>query len=292
MSTDQIQHEQPLLEHLLELRTRLLRCFMAIGLIFLCLVIFASEIYTFFAAPIQELLPNDIGMIATDVAAPFFAPFKLALVLACFLAAPFWLYQIWSFIAPGLYSSEKRLAVPLLVSSVLLFYLGMAFCYFVVFPLVFGFFTSVAPEGIQVTPDINSYLNFILKLFFAFGLAFEIPIATVLCIRSGATTAESLKSKRPYVILGCFIFGMLLTPPDMISQSLLAIPTWLLFEIGLIMSRYFPKKETAESDNATTMGNDAPANSARENKGNDKIDSTSASGSAKSSDLNKNEFMP
>ena len=233
------QLEQPLLEHLLELRTRLLRCVAAIGLIFLCLVVFASDLYTFFAAPIQDLLAEDIGMIATDVAAPFFAPFKLALVLACFLAAPFWLYQIWSFVAPGLYQKEKRLVIPLLVSSVFLFYLGMAFCYFVVFPLVFGFFTSVAPEGIQVTPDINSYLNFILKLFFAFGLAFEIPVATVLLIRSGATTTASLASKRPYVILGCFVFGMLLTPPDMISQSLLAIPTWLLFEVGLLMSKYF-----------------------------------------------------
>lgn len=240
------EHEQPLMEHLLELRSRLLRCFIAIGIIFLCLVVFAGDIYAFFAAPIQDLIPNDIGMIATDVAAPFFAPFKLALVLACFLAAPYWLFQIWSFIAPGLYNKEKRLVIPLLVSSIFLFYLGMAFCYYVVFPLVFGFFTSVAPEGIQVTPDINSYLNFILKLFFAFGLAFEIPIATVLIIRSGATTAKSLASKRPYVILGCFVFGMLLTPPDLISQSLLAIPTWLLFEVGLLMSRYFPRKKSNE----------------------------------------------
>ena len=274
--------EQPLLEHLLELRSRLLRCFVAIGIIFLCLVVFASDLYTFFAAPIQDLLSNDIGMIATDITAPFFAPFKLALVLACFLAAPYWLYQIWSFISPGLYNKEKRLVMPLLASSVFLFYLGMVFCYFVVFPLVFGFFTSIVPEGIQVTPDINSYLNFILKLFFAFGLAFEIPIATVLCIRTGITTAESLAKKRPYVILACFVFGMLLTPPDVISQSLLALPTWLLFEIGLFTSRYFTVEtvndESQELDDAGRKENQA-GSSATEN-------------SLTKTEINKEEYMP
>lgn len=247
--------EQPLLTHLLELRTRLLRSFMAIAIIFLVMIGFAGDIYTFFAAPIQELLvDSNSSMIATDIASPFFAPFKLCLVLACFIAAPFWLYQVWAFVSPGLYSNEKRLAIPLLASSIFLFYLGMAFCYFVVFPLVFGFFTSIAPEGIAVTPDINSYLNFILKLFFAFGLAFEIPIATVLCIKTGATTAASLGKKRPYVILACFVFGMLLTPPDVISQSLLAVPTWLLFELGLFLSRFFivEAKETEETDNVAS----------------------------------------
>ena len=240
--------EQPLVAHLLELRDRLLKSLIAIAAVFLCLVPFAGPLYTFFAAPVQSLLPEGTSMIATDIASPFFAPFKLSLVLAFFLSAPLWLYQVWSFIAPGLYTQEKRLATPILISSVLLFYLGMAFCYFVVFPIVFGFFTNIAPEGIAVTPDINSYLNFILKLFFAFGLAFEIPIATVICIRSGLTTAETLAAKRPYVILGCFVFGMLLTPPDVISQSLLAIPTWLLFEVGLLMSR-FAVAPAGEGDN-------------------------------------------
>ena len=240
-------HEQPLIEHLLELRTRILRCLLVIAVIFLGLVGFSGDIYSFFAAPIQTLLAEDASMIATDIASPFFAPFKLSLVLACFLAAPYWLYQIWSFVAPGLYQNEKQLVMPLMASSVLLFYLGMAFCYYVVFPLVFGFFTSVAPDGIAVTPDINSYLNFILKLFFAFGLAFVIPIATVLSIRSGIITSESLASKRPYVILACFVFGMLLTPPDVISQSLLAIPTWLLFEVGLFMSRFAKKPEEKQA---------------------------------------------
>ena len=172
-------------------------------------------------------------MIATEVASPFFTPFKLSLVTAVFLAMPYVLYQAWSFIAPGMYKHEKRLAIPLLASSVLLFYAGSAFAYYVVFPLIFSFFTSVAPQDITIMTDINSYLNFVLKLFFAFGLAFEIPIVAILMIWAGITTAEALAKKRPYIIVGCFIFGMLLTPPDIISQSLLAIPMWLLFEIGV-----------------------------------------------------------
>lgn len=234
--------EQPLVEHLLELRNRLLRSIAAVLIIFLGLIYFASDIYTFFATPIQALLPHGSSMIATDVAAPFFAPFKLTLILSFFIAVPYVLLQLWSFIAPGLYSNEKKLAVPLFVSSVLLFYLGIAFCYYVVFPLVFGFFTSIAPEGIAVTPDITSYLSFILKLFFAFGLAFEIPIATFILIRAGVTTRQSLADKRPYIVVVCFVFGMLLTPPDIISQSLLAIPAWLLFEVGLLMSRLVEEK--------------------------------------------------
>ena len=209
------------------------------------LVFFANDLYTFFALPIQSLLPDGSTMIATEVTSPFFAPFKLTLILSAFAAAPYLLYQLWSFVAPALYSNEKRLAVPLFASSIALFYLGIAFAYYVVFPLVFGFFTSIAPEGIAVTPDINSYLSFILKLFFAFGIAFEIPIATVLVIKAGMTTRESLAKKRPYIIVMCFIFGMLLTPPDMISQSLLAIPTWLLFEMGLFMSGFIKSEETA-----------------------------------------------
>ena len=234
--------EQPLVQHLLELRTRLLKSIAAIAVGFLCLVFFSNDLYSFFSAPIQALLPDGSTMIATDVASPFFAPFKLTAFLALFLAMPYVLFQVWAFIAPGLYEQEKKLAMPLFISSVLLFYLGIAFCYYIVFPLVFGFFTSVAPVGISVTPDINSYLNFILKLFFAFGLAFEIPVATVILVRTGITSHSALAKKRPYIIVCCFIFGMLLTPPDVISQSLLAIPTWLLFEFGLILSRFVSVK--------------------------------------------------
>ena len=238
-------NEQTLVEHLLELRSRLLKSLLVVLLIFMVLVFFANDLYTFFALPIQSLLPDGSTMIATEVTSPFFAPFKLTLILSAFAAAPYLLYQLWSFVAPALYSNEKRLAVPLFASSIALFYLGIAFAYYVVFPLVFGFFTSIAPEGIAVTPDINSYLSFILKLFFTFGIAFEIPIATVLLIKAGMTTRESLAKKRPYIIVMCFIFGMLLTPPDMISQSLLAIPTWLLFEMGLFMSGFIKSEETA-----------------------------------------------
>jgi len=239
--------EQPLTEHLIELRNRLLKSLSALAIVFLCLVYFANDLYAFFAAPIQALLPEGSSMIATDVAAPFFAPFKLTLVLAAFLAAPYILFQLWAFIAPALYQKEKRVAMPLFFSSVILFYAGIAFTYYVVFPIVFGFFTSVAPDGIAVTPDISSYLGFILKLFFAFGLAFEIPIATVLLVNAGITTPEALAAKRPYIFLACFVFGMLLTPPDIISQSLLAIPTWLLFELGLLFSRFSSSEHSNKS---------------------------------------------
>jgi sec-independent protein translocase protein TatC len=238
-------NEQTLVEHLLELRSRLLKSLLVVLLIFMVMVFFANDLYTFFALPIQSLLPEGSTMIATEVTSPFFAPFKLTLILSAFAAAPYILYQLWSFIAPALYNNEKRLAVPLFATSIALFYLGIAFAYYVVFPLVFGFFTSIAPEGIAVTPDINSYLSFILKLFFAFGIAFEIPVATVLVIKAGMTTRESLAQKRPYIVVMCFIFGMLLTPPDMISQSLLAIPTWLLFEMGLFMSGFIKAEEPA-----------------------------------------------
>ena len=182
-------------------------------------------------------------MIATEVASPFLAPFKFALVLSIFLAMPFMLFHAWGFIAPGLYQRERRIVMPLLISSSLLFYSGLAFAYWVVFPLVFAFFTSVAPEGVTVMTDISNYLNFVLKLFFAFGLAFEIPVATVLLVWAGVTTREALREKRPYVIVGVFVVGMLLTPPDVISQTLLAIPMWLLFELGVIFSRFVEPEE-------------------------------------------------
>lgn len=236
----------PLVAHLTELRDRLLRAILAVLVVFIGLFPFANEIYTFVSEPLRAILPEGAGMIATEVASPFLTPFKLTLVTAVFVAIPYVLYQIWSFIAPGMYRHEKRLAIPLLASSVLLFYAGAAFAYFVVFPLVFGFFASVAPEGITIMTDINSYLNFVLKLFFAFGLAFEIPIAAVLMIWAGITTPDQLVKKRPYIVVGCFIFGMLLTPPDVISQSLLAIPMWALFEVGVFFGRFVQRRKDAE----------------------------------------------
>lgn len=227
---------QPLVEHLIELRARILRSLGAVVLIFLPLFFFANEIYVLLSEPLRVYLPEGATMIATEVASPFLTPFKLTLVLAIFIAIPYILHQIWAFIAPGLYANEKRMAIPLLVTSVLLFYLGILFAFFVVFPLVFSFFTSVAPEGVTVMTDINRYLDFVLKLFFAFGIAFEIPIAAMLMIWSGVTTVDNLRRKRPYVIVGCFVVGMLLTPPDIISQLLLAFPMWVLFEAGILFS--------------------------------------------------------
>lgn len=241
----------PLVTHLTELRDKLLRALLAVLVMFICLFPFANDIYAFVSEPLRAILPPGASMIATEVASPFFTPFKLTLVAAVFLTMPYVLYQVWGFIAPGMYRHEKRLAIPLLASSVLLFYAGAAFAYFVVFPLIFAFFTSVAPDGITIMTDINSYLNFVLKLFFAFGIAFEIPIAAILMIWAGITTPEALAGKRPYIIVGCFVFGMLLTPPDIISQSLLAIPMWLLFEIGVYLGKYTqrftPRDESQET---------------------------------------------
>ncbi len=238
---------QPLIEHLIELRSRILHALLAILIIFVPLFYFANDIYAYISEPLRVYLPEGTTMIATEVASPFLTPFKLTLVLSIFVAMPFILHQLWSFIAPGLYSSEKRVAAPLLISSIILFYSGIAFAFYVVFPLVFGFFTAAAPDGVTVMTDINRYLDFVLKLFFAFGLAFEIPIATVLLIWTGATTTRSMSRKRPYVIVGCFVVGMLLTPPDVISQILLAIPMWLLFEVGIILARIFKLDNTVES---------------------------------------------
>ena len=237
-----IDQPLPLVAHLTELRDKLLRAVLAVLVMFICLFPFANEIYAFVSEPLRAILPEGATMIATEVASPFLTPFKLTLVAAVFLVIPYLLYQVWSFIAPGMYRHEKRLAIPLLVSSVLLFYAGAAFAYFVVFPLIFAFFTSVGPEDITIMTDINSYLDFVLKLFFAFGLAFEIPIAAVLMIWAGITTPEDLVKKRPYIVVGCFIFGMLLTPPDIISQSLLALPMWLLFEIGVFFGRFIHRE--------------------------------------------------
>jgi sec-independent protein translocase protein TatC len=253
-STDQ---PLPLVAHLTELRDKLLRSLLAVLVMFICLFPFANDIYSFVSAPLRALLPEGATMIATEVASPFFTPFKLTLMAAIFLAIPYLLYQVWSFIAPGMYRHEKRLAIPLLVSSVMLFYAGASFAYFVVFPLIFAFFTSVGPADITMMTDINSYLNFVLKLFFAFGIAFEIPIATVLMIWAGVTTPEALKGKRPYIVVGCFVFGMLLTPPDIISQSLLALPMWLLFEIGVYIGTLMLRR--SKSNNSDDSADSADA---------------------------------
>jgi sec-independent protein translocase protein TatC len=234
MTDHSADREMPLVAHLTELRTRLLRCVVAVLLIFAGLFYFAQDIYALVAAPLRAYLPEGASMIATGVASPFFAPFKLSMVVSLFLAMPVVLHQLWGFIAPGLYQHEKRLAIPLLVSSILLFYAGMAFAYFVVFPVMFGFFASVTPEGVAMMTDIGEYLDFVLTLFFAFGIAFEIPVATFLLIRAGVVSADSLRRSRPYVIVGCFVVGMFLTPPDVFSQTLLALPMWLLFEAGLL----------------------------------------------------------
>lgn len=241
-------HTAPFLSHLVELRDRLLKAICSVLLIFLPLTFYANDIYSFLATPLLKHLPANSTMIAIDVASPFLTPFKLALVVAVFLAVPFVLYQFWAFVAPGLYKSERRLILPLLVASTFLFYLGVAFAYFVVFPLVFAFLTTTAPVGVSVMTDITRYLDFILTLFFAFGVCFEVPIFTIVLVWTGFVSPEELRDKRPYVIVGAFVIGMLLTPPDAISQTLLAVPMWLLFEIGLVFSRFFIR-ETEQHEN-------------------------------------------
>lgn len=244
--------QMPLVAHLTELRSRLLRIVLIWLVIFLGLFYFANDLYTFISEPLRAYLPEGASMIATDVASPFLTPFKLALICALFLAMPFILHQFWGFIAPGLYKHEKRIALPLLASSIILFYSGMAFAYFVVFPLVFGFFTSVAPEGVTVMTDISAYLDFVMTLFLAFGLSFEIPVATVLLVLAGAVDVAKLKQIRGYVIVGCFVISMLLTPPDVISQTLLAVPMWLLYEVGILFAGVLKpvKREGADEGQA------------------------------------------
>jgi sec-independent protein translocase protein TatC len=246
----QPQGEMTFVEHLVELRDRLLRVVLAVLVFLVVLFPFANDLYALLAEPLLRRMPEGATMIATQVASPFLTPFKLTIVLSIFLAMPVVLYQTWSFIAPGLYKHERRLVFPLLISSSLLFYLGMAFAYFVVFPLMFAFFQAVAPEGVAIMTDISSYLDFVLKIFFAFGLAFEVPIATILLVWTGFTTPAALVAKRPYIIVGAFVFGMMLTPPDIISQTLLALPMWLLFELGVILSKIYVRKP------ATNAGED------------------------------------
>ena len=249
-STPDEEKPESFISHLIELRDRLLRSVIVVLIVFIPAAIFSGKLFTVLAAPMLSALSTDGTMISTEVAGPFLVPLKFAFALSIAIAIPYLLYQIWSFIAPGLYDNEKRLAFPLLLSSTLLFYCGIAFAYFVVFPIMFSFFPSVAPMGIEVTPDINHYLGFVLKLFFAFGIAFEVPIATILLIKAGITTREKLASKRQYVILGAFVVGMLLTPPDIFSQTMLAVPIWLLFELGLVMSKMIGGPRKADEDEA------------------------------------------
>src|SRR5690606_17098587 len=245
MNAPKQDQELPLVQHLIELRTRLLHIVGFVLLVFCCLFYFANDIYYIISAPLQKLLPVNSTMIATDVISPFLTPLKLTFFTAVLIAIPYILYQIWAFMAPGLYRHEKRLAIPLLVSSVLLFYIGMAFAYFVVFPLLFQFVTGIGLTGVATMTDITKYLDFVLQLFFAFGFAFEIPIATVLLIHAGIISPEGLIQKRPYIVVGCFVVGMLLTPPDVFSQILLAVPMWMLFVIGVFFGKFVHRNKLA-----------------------------------------------
>ncbi len=247
----QDETEQPLIYHLIELRDRLLRVVLVVGVVFVVLVPFSNTLFSLLSGPLMAHMPDDSSMIAIEVASPFLIPFKLTLFLALFVSIPYVLYQLWSFVAPGLYKHERRLAFPLLVSSTALFYAGAAFAYFVVFPLVFAFFTGTAPEGVAVMTDISRYLDFVLTLFFAFGAAFEVPVLTVLLVWTGMATQEGLREKRPYIIVAAFVIGMLLTPPDVISQTLLAVPVWLLFELGVYFSGWFIKQRDDFPNNST-----------------------------------------
>jgi len=236
--TDESQEERPLMEHLLELRNRLLRAVIGIVLVFIPLAFFASELFTWLSGPLLVHLPEGSSLIATEVAAPFLAPFKLAIMTAVTISLPWVLYQLWAFVAPGLYANEQRLVLPLLASSTGLFYLGMAFAYYVVFPLVFGFFVGITPTGVAVMTDISRYLDFVLGMFMAFGVAFEVPVAIVLVVWAGFTTPKQLASYRAYIVVAAFGVGMVLTPPDVISQTLLAVPIYLLYEVGLLAARW------------------------------------------------------
>lgn len=245
MSDSNQDQELPLVQHLIELRQRLLRIVIFVLIVFCGLFYFANEIYYLVSAPLQNLLPDNSSMIAVDVISPFLTPLKLTFFVAVLISIPYILYQIWAFIAPGLYRHEKRLAVPLLASSVLLFYFGMAFAYFVVFPLLFSFVTGIGLTGVATMTDISKYLDFVLQLFFAFGFAFEIPVATVLLIHACIISPEGLIQKRPYIIVGCFVVGMLLTPPDVFSQILLAVPMWMLFEVGVFFGKFVYRDKLA-----------------------------------------------
>lgn len=243
--------EQSIIDHLIELRSRLLKAVLTVLVLIVIMFPFAGEIYTLIAQPVMMNLSGDTEMIATGVLSPFLTPFKMVIILAIIISMPVIIYQIWAFVAPGLYRHEKRIATPILLSSIVLFYLGCAFAYFVVFPILFVFLPSIAPEGVVYMPDINSYLDIVIRLFFAFGLAFEIPVAVIILIVLGVTSASQLAAKRPYIVVGILVVAMLLTPPDPSSQVLLAIPMWILFEFGLIMGRVL-RLQSQQSENKDT----------------------------------------
>ena len=245
----------PLVQHLIELRRSLLRSIIAIAIFFVVLFPFADEIYNFIAAPIVEAIPGS-NLIAIGVISPFLTPLKMSLILAIYIAMPYLLYQLWLFIAPALYRHEKRLILPLVISSTILFYAGLVFSFYVVFPVIFGFLASVGPDSVNFAPDIQYYLDFILKVSFAFGVAFEVPVITILLIIFGVTTPQKLKKNRSFIIIGSFVIGMVLTPPDVISQFLIAIPIWLLFEAGLVFSSFFKARENSQSTNSNNSSND------------------------------------
>lgn len=245
--------ELPLVGHLIELRTRLIRALLVVAVFFGIMFPFANEIYSFVAEPLMRYLPKGSTMIATEVSSPFLTPFKFVMYAALFASIPAILYQLWAFVAPGLYHDERELAMPLLISSVFLFYAGVAFCYFVVFPLVFQFFTSTTPTGVSMMTDISKYLDFVLGMFLAFGLAFEVPVATIILVLMGVVTPQQLVEKRSYVIVGAFIVGMILSPPDIFSQTLLAVPMWLLFEVGVVVSRIIMRRKEERAQGATAV---------------------------------------
>lgn len=250
--------EQPFLAHLMELRDRLLRMVIAVAVVGVVLLPFSNQLFSALAGPLLQHMPQGTSLIATAVASPFLIPMKLALVLAIFICIPYILYQLWGFVAPGLYRHEKRLALPLLVSSTVLFYMGGAFAFFVVFPLVFAFLTATAPEGVAIMTDISNYLDFVLTLVFAFGAAFEVPVATFLLVQLGMTTPQALADKRPYVVVGIFVIAAILTPPDAVTQTMLAVPMWLLFELGIFMARTFARRKAEEEAEADTSAEYQP----------------------------------
>jgi sec-independent protein translocase protein TatC len=240
--------EGTLISHLLELRDRLVRALIAVAIVFIPCAIFSNKIFSFVAQPLIAKLPEGASLIATSVVSPFMTPFKLALFVALFIAIPYVLYQVWAFVAPGLYRHEKRFAVPLVLSSILLFYAGVAFAYFFVFPVMFGFFAGTTPQGVAMMTDISNYLDFVMTMFFAFGIAFEVPIAVVLLVLTDMVSLEKLKSSRGYVLIGIFVLAAFLTPPDAISQSIMAFPMYLLYEGGLIMARVLSKMRREHSE--------------------------------------------
>ena len=283
--------------HLKELRQRLMYSMIVVLVIFLVLFYFANDIYSYLSGPLREFLPENSQMIATEVTSPFFAPFKLALFLSFVIAMPYLLFQVWGFIAPGLYEKEKRFVIPVFLLSILLFYFGMVFAYYVVFPVLFGFFTSAGPDEVIPMTDINQYLSFTIKILMAFGLAFEVPIATLFLVKSGVSTVESLSKKRSYIILGCFVIGMLMTPPDIISQTLLAIPMWILFELGLLLSRYVAKPSESEvdedeDDSSDGINGEADTNGTTDNSQQDQSEETVASQKPRKTQSKKKKTVP